>query len=82
MNCSDAQQMTIPVDQCPDPRQMLSDLIACGMTHHEIGRKVGCSHSSVSRMRAGKQGIDYYVGKGIERLHREMCPDHYELAAA
>jgi len=33
-------------------------------------------------MRAGKQGIDYFVGKGIERLHREMCPDHYELAAA
>lgn len=82
MDCTNAQRMTLPTEQCSDPRQMLEDLLAAGLTHLEIGKEIGCSHSSVSRMRAGKQGVDYFIGKGIERLHRRMCPTYYEQLAA
>jgi hypothetical protein len=61
-------------------RAMLDDLVTI-MTTVEIGGVVGCSHSSVSRMRAGKQGIDYTVGKQIERLHRDRFPEKYAALA-
>lgn len=59
---------------------MLDDLIVL-MTTIEIGQQVGCSHSTISRMRAGKQGVDYYVGKRIERLHRLKLPEKYTVQA-
>lgn len=76
MECKLAQQPTCP-HGLPDPRTMLDELVAIGLTHLEIGQAVGCSHSSVSRMRSGKQGIDYFVGKGIERLHQQRLPGNY-----
>ncbi len=55
----------------------IKDLRATGFTQKEIAEEVGIRQSNVSDIDLGKVGdkcgVNYYLGKRIERMHIEKC---------
>ncbi|MBY4726626.1 MULTISPECIES: helix-turn-helix domain-containing protein [Burkholderia] len=61
-------------------QQMISDLMAAGLTQMEIERRTGIDQSTVSSLYTGKRGkrVSYEVVSKLLELHKEVIGDPKE----
>lgn len=60
----------------PNWKQLVTDLVASGMTQSAIALHVGLSQGAISHLVTGAQkSLAYAKGKRLVDLHRERCPD-------
>jgi transcriptional regulator with XRE-family HTH domain len=53
------------------PQQMITDLMAIGMTQSEIGEKVGLTQGRISQIQQQNLDCSFVAGMALIKLHEE-----------
>ena len=63
-----------------NPRVMVQELLATGLTQGELAKRLPCTQSNISRIAKGEYSPRFDLGVAIEALHTELVTKAPELA--